>query len=378
VPVEKSSVPLYVFVPDREPDLLTDSHDKLDILVDTQELLNTSHLRIGFEYDEDTASLVVDPTLSTLDILISDNSDSSTGNTSTFKNECYEVKDDTPWFNYHGPKIKIPKQESSVTICTADTIGTIRSQRLFWVLFDSGSNVSTIKRSALLKGIITKLLGDTKLVRTLKEHLKMQEVVTMQDIRLQEFNKNRGINQQKVLVFDNDNVKYNIILGTNFLSKTGIKLNYSEGNMEWFDCSIPLCPPGGLDSKEFDAMEDMFHIQVEDEIFGEDWLECFAAEILDAKYDKTDVADVVKGLTHLNAHQKADLLKVLQENNKMFNETFGVYPHKKVHIDIDPNAKPVHSRPCPVPQIHLKTFEKELDHLVRIGVLAAQQESEWA
>ncbi len=96
MPVEKSSVPLYVFVPDREPDLLTDSHDKLDILVDTQELLNTSHLRIGFEYDEDTASLVVDPTLSTLDILISDNSDSSTGNTSTFKNECYEVKDDTP------------------------------------------------------------------------------------------------------------------------------------------------------------------------------------------------------------------------------------------------------------------------------------------
>ncbi len=119
--------------------------------------------------------------------------------------------------------------------------------------------------------------------------------------------------------------------------------------MEWFDCSSPLCPPGGLDSKEFDTMEDMFHMQVEDKIFGEDWLECFATEILDAKYDKTDAAEVVKGLTHLNAHQKADLLRVLQENNKMFNGTLGVYPHKKVHIDIDPNAKPVHSRPYPVP-----------------------------
>jgi hypothetical protein len=130
----------------------------------------------------------------------------------------------------------------------------------------------------------------------------------MQAIRLPEFDKNRRINQQKVLVFDNDNVKYDIILGTNFLSETGIKLNYSEGNMEWFDCSIPLCPPGGLDSKEFDAMEDMLHIQVEDKIFGEDWLQCFATEILDAKYDKTDVIEVVKGLTHLNAYQKADLL----------------------------------------------------------------------
>ncbi len=104
----------------------------------------------------------------------------------------------------------------------------------------------------------------------------------MQDLRLHEFDKSRHINQQKVLVFDNDNFKYNIILGTNFFSKTGIKLNYSEGNMKWFDFSIPLCLPGGLDSKEFDAMEDMFHIQGEDEHFGEDWLKCYAIKILDA------------------------------------------------------------------------------------------------
>jgi hypothetical protein len=164
------------------------------------------------------------------------------------------------------------------------------------------------KRSALPKGVITKLLGDTKLVRNLTGRLKMQEVVRMRNLRSPTIDQTRRINQQKVLVFDKDNVKYNIILGTNLLPKTGIKLNYSEGNMEWFDCSIPLHLPGGLDSKEFNAMEDMFHIQVEGKIFGEDWLECFATEILDAKYEKTDVAEVMKRLTHLNAHQKADLL----------------------------------------------------------------------
>jgi hypothetical protein len=234
-----------------------------------------------------------------------------------------------------------------------------------------------IKRSALPKGIVTKLLGDTKLVRTLTGCLETQKVVTMQNSRLPKFDKNRRINQQKVLVFDNGNVKYDIILGTNFLSKTGIKLNYSEGNMEWFHCSIPLCPLRGLDSNKFGAMEDMFHIQVKDELFREDWLECFATEVLDAKYERTNVAEVVKGLTHLNAHLKADLLQVLQENDKMFNGTLGVYPHKKVHIDIDPNAKPVHSMPYPVPPIHLKIFKMELNHLVRICVLASQQESEW-
>jgi hypothetical protein len=132
-------------------------------------------------------------------------------------------------------------------------------------------------------------------------------------------------------VFDNDNVKYNIILGTNFLSKNGIKLIYSEGNMEWFDCSIPLCPPGGLDSKEFDAMEEMFHIQVEDEIFSEVWLECFATEILDAKYVKTDVAEVVKGLTHLNAQQKADCFKCYRKTTRCSMELLE-FIHTKRYI----------------------------------------------
>jgi hypothetical protein len=59
----------------------------------------------------------------------------------------------------------------------------------------------------------------------------------------------------------------------------------------------------------------------------------------------------------------------------MFDVILDVYPHKNVHINIDQNAKPVHSRPYPIPWIHLKTFKMDLNHLVRIGV-APQQESE--
>jgi hypothetical protein len=66
------------------------------------------------------------------------------------------------------------------------------------------------KKSALPKCIVTNLLGDTKLMRTLAVCLKAQEVLMVQDVRLPEFDKNRRINQQMVLVFDNDNIKYNI------------------------------------------------------------------------------------------------------------------------------------------------------------------------
>ncbi len=57
----------------------------------------------------------------------------------------------------------------------------------------------------------------------------------------------------------------------------------------------------------------------------------------------------------------------------MFDETLDVYPHKKVHFDIDPNAKSVHPMPYSVPQIHLKTFKKEFNHLIGLGVVVPME-----
>ncbi len=121
-------------------------------------------------------SLVEESTLTTSEVPFSDNSHSSAENPPiAFEYYCYDNEAGAPWFNYHGPKNMIPKQDSSLTICTAERIGTICSWRLFRMLFDSGSNFSMIKKSALPKGIITKLLGDTKLVRTLEVALKLKK-----------------------------------------------------------------------------------------------------------------------------------------------------------------------------------------------------------
>ena len=48
-----------------------------------------------------------------------------------------------------------------------------------------------------------------------------------------------------------------------------------------------------------DAMRVKYFIQLEDKILGKDWLKSFATKILDAKYEFTEVADVVKDLAHL-------------------------------------------------------------------------------
>ncbi len=97
-----------------------------------QEHLNNSHPKVAFNYDEDTMSLVEESTLTTLEVPLFDNSDSSARNApSAFEYYCYDIEADAPQFNHHGSKIMIPKQELPITICTADTIGTIQNQRLF-------------------------------------------------------------------------------------------------------------------------------------------------------------------------------------------------------------------------------------------------------
>ena len=62
-------------------------------------------------------------------------------------------------------------------------------------------------------------------VKTLAGRLTAHQVITLQNMHLPEFDKNHRISQQKALVFDHDDCKYDIIFGTYFLSKVGIKLN---------------------------------------------------------------------------------------------------------------------------------------------------------
>jgi hypothetical protein len=90
--------------------LLTDGCFKLNSLDDTQELLHTNHHKITFEYDEDTTNLVIDQTLTTAETILSDDSDFSPGNAINIsKYHCHKIEADEIQFNYHGPKVIIPK-----------------------------------------------------------------------------------------------------------------------------------------------------------------------------------------------------------------------------------------------------------------------------
>jgi hypothetical protein len=108
----------------------------------------------------------------------------------------------------------------------------------------------------------------------------------MRNLRLPEFNKNRNVDQQKALVLQSETCMYNVILGTDFLTKTGIDVKYSTGTMDWFDNEFPLRNPHLLQNKDFEAMAEIVEVQQEEALVGMDWYDptCYAVEILDAKY----------------------------------------------------------------------------------------------
>ncbi len=173
------------------------------------------------------------------------------------------------------------------------------------------------------------------MVNTLAGSYNTSEMVVMRNLRLPELNKNRNVDQQKALVFESKTCKYDVILGADFLTKTGIDVKHSTHTIEWFDNELPLWDPYILTDKDTLAMAEILEIQQDIELFGMDWYDptCYAIEILDAKYEKVSTDDYVEQLDHHTPQQKKDLKGVLNEYTRLFDGTLGVYPYRKFHID---------------------------------------------
>ena len=78
-------------------------------------------------------------------------------------------------------------------------------------------------------------------------------------------------------------------------------------------------------------------------------MELLTTTILDATYNKVDLDKVTNDQKHLNKKQQRELKKVLIKFKKLFDRTLGVYPHRKVHIELLADAVSKHVQPYAVP-----------------------------
>jgi hypothetical protein len=215
-----------------------------------------------------------------------------------------------------------------VTIMVVDTIGAVKSRRLLKILLDSGSTTTLINKRCLPKKCQPCQIFQSRMVNTLAGAYQSSAMVVMCNLRLPELDKNRNVEQQKALIFESKTCKYDVIVGADFLTKTGIDVKYSKGTIQLFKNELPLCDPHTLTDKDYVAIAEIIEIQQEVEFFGIDWYDptCYAIEILNAKYEKVQIDEVVNQLEHLNTQQKDDIKQVLSDFTKLFDGTLVVYP----------------------------------------------------
>jgi Reverse transcriptase (RNA-dependent DNA polymerase)/RNase H-like domain found in reverse transcriptase len=101
------------------------------------------------------------------------------------------------------------------------------------------------------------------------------------------------------------------------------------------------------------------------------------SRILDADYSKVDIAQHVSVLDHLNSEEKRVLTEMLNQFPVLFGGGLGTLLVRPVHLELRADARPYHSRPFPVPQSLYSTTKKEIDRLIKIGVIQLDHNSEW-
>ena len=232
------------------------------------------------------------------------------------------------------------------------------------ILLDSGASASIIQHSYLRKNDFTQdktihewttMAGTFKTTRTAKIELKLPELNSTATIAVK-----CHVTKEKS--------NYDLIIGRDVLRELGITLDFSNNTTNWQDVTIPM-KPINCDIKTHFTIRDSTRVQSEIQRIK---------KILDANYQKANLPKIVKDLIYLNSIKQKKLLKLLRKYEKMFDGTLGNYTGSTYKIELKEKVAPYHAKPFPIPKVLETTLKKEVERLVKIGVLKKINNSEWA
>ena len=91
--------------------------------------------------------------------------------------------------------------------------------------------------------------------------------------------------------------------------------------------------------------------------------------ILDVKYIKTDLTEIIKQYKYLNQIKQNKLLNLLKRFEHFFNGTLGTQRDKSHNIELKSNTQPYYTRWYPVPHCYNKILRIEINRLYNIEML---------
>ena len=236
------------------------------------------------------------------------------------------------------PKASITSRTDMVpsSILFVRTIQNKECRKLLRCLFDSGASHTLINSSVLPPGVTTFSLPGLEQTMTAAGTFDSSRTVRLRDLHLPEFDRTKKMYGVQAHIFDAP-CNYDIILGRDFLSEIGLKMDFGTKQVKWMETEINMKPRGYWND------QDNFFQSITDDDFDDLDYNNEEAYILDAKYEKISAKEVADQQQHLSEPERRRLEQTLAKYPILFDGRLGHYPHEQVHLELEPNSKPVHS-----------------------------------
>ena len=266
--------------------------------------------------------------------------------------------------NNHDKNSKLKKVKKKNNTISIDNKKDNYKNQSVKILLDSGASASIISDSYVTKNDYVKNKTSSNWT-TMAGTFETNRVATV-ILKLPELNHTAEISEKFHVTKKKFN--YDVIIGRETLRKLGIVLDFKKSVTIWNNVTIPM-KPANCTKKEHFAIRDSKRVHSETKRIK---------KILDASYKKANLKDIVEALTYLNKIKQDKLFSFLKKYENMFDGTLGTYTGSEYKIELKDGIKPYHAKPFPIPRIHEETLRKEVERLVKIGVLKRINNSEWA
>ena len=275
-----------------------------------------------------------------------------------------------------------PKKKAKTEHLSSITIGYLASRdgsrkakhwRRMRILFDSGCAATLVNHQ---------LVNDLKQTREgkTKWRTKAGKFTTTNKcnitFKLPAFYEHREITWNCYVDTTKNNLShYDLIIGRDLMHEIGINILFKDAEIEWDGATIPMQSLDKLGETYIDEFEQEIMINQDPAMSEAERIQ----KIVDAKYTQADLAAIAKECKVLNKSEQEKLHLLLKKYESLFDGTLGTWDTDPVEIELkDPNCKPYHAKPYPVPHSQEQKLREEVDRLCGYNVMRKINDSEWA
>jgi hypothetical protein len=166
-----------------------------------------------------------------------------------------------------------------------------------------------------------------------------------------------------------------MIIGRDIMHSLGINLLFDTAEITWDNAKVRMQTPDVIKGDWIDTLEQELLFAHDPDTTDAERIQ----SIIESKYTPADLNKVVEECTHLDRAEQKQLLKLLQKYEDLFDGSLGTWNTDPIQLELkEPNVKPYHAKPYPVPHSQEKRLKDEIKRLCTYGVLRKINNSEWA